>query len=66
MKGLEMTRKGRQRHKKAGNHMEACQLVPHQVIIIRRLLRFRIPKWGAKTERNNLGDRRDDVSVGRD
>jgi len=46
--------------------MEACQLVPHQVIIIRRLLRFRIPKWGAKTEGNNLGDRRDDVSVGRD
>jgi len=46
--------------------MEGCQLITHQVIIIRRLLRFRIPEWGAKTKGNNLGDRRDDVSVGRD
>jgi len=46
--------------------MEGCQLITHQVIIIRCLLRFRIPEWGVKTKGNNLGDRRDDVSVGRD
>lgn len=46
--------------------MEACQLVPHQVIIIRCLQGVGMGKWGAKTEESNLGNRRDDVSLGRD
>jgi hypothetical protein len=46
--------------------MEACQLVPHQVIIIRRLQGVKMGKQGAKTEGSNLGNRRDDVSLGRD
>ena len=48
------------------HNMEACQLVPHQVIIIRCLQGVGMGKYGAKTEGSNLGTRRDDVSLGRD